>query len=92
MIVSVVGVSRIACHWVLADLPFFPRPPGYTLYIAQLILGAVCLGISLSKEPITDKSGQVYLNRGFIRVALLILGGLAVVFAAVGFVQDKLKV
>jgi hypothetical protein len=73
----------------LVDLPFFPRPPAYTLHIAQLVLGAICVRLAFIRRPITDKSGQVGLNRGWMKSVLLVLGALALFFAVVGFLLDR---
>ncbi len=82
------GVTQTLPRCWLADLPFLPRPPLYVLHIAQLVLGVICLRLSLSKEPINDRSGEIYLNRSFVRAAFLILGLVALLFAASGFVLD----
>jgi hypothetical protein len=79
----------LALWFSFVDLPFLPRPPLYTLHIAQLVLGAVCLRLALAREPISDKSGQIYLNRGLMKALLLIFGVLAVCFSVVGFALDR---
>lgn len=88
----VLVVLRLASNFLIADLPFIPRPPRYIEYIAQLFLGAICLRISLNKASIADRTGQFYFNRGLLRVALLVLGVLAIVFGIAGFVLDRFRV
>ena len=58
------------------------------LHIAQLMLGIVCLRLSLTKDPISDRSGQLYLNRGFMKTAFLILGVVALLSSIAGFLFD----
>jgi hypothetical protein len=89
MFSTIGGSVAFLLYQVLADLPFFPRPPSYTLYVAQSLLGLVCLRLSLTKEPLSDKSGQLYLNRGFMRAALLVLGATALLFSIAGFLLDR---
>jgi len=89
MFSTIGGPVAFLLYQVLADLPFFPRPPRYTLYVAQLALGLVCLRLSLTKEPLSDKSGRLYLNRGFMRAALMVLGATAFLFSIAGFLLDR---
>ena len=83
-----IGEPQACLCRVLADLPFFPRPPLYYLHVAQLVLGVICIRLSLNKEPISDRSGQLYLNRGLMKIALLILGAVALLFSVFGFLFD----
>jgi hypothetical protein len=73
---------------IAVDLPFFSRPPLYVLHIAQLVLGVACIRLFRSKEPISDRSGRIYINQQFMRAAFLILGLAAVLLAISGFVLD----
>ena len=78
-----------ALGFSFVDLPFLPSPPRYAFYLAQLVVGAVCLRLALAREPISDRSGQIYFNRGFIKALLLILGVFALFFSSAGFVLDR---
>jgi small-conductance mechanosensitive channel len=89
MFFSTVDLRLASIRFGVVDLPFFSRPPIYTLQIGQLVLGMICLRLALIREPITDKSGQVYLNRGWMKAVLLILGVCALFFSAVGFLLDR---
>jgi hypothetical protein len=89
MFVPAVNLRLTGLYAGFIDLPFLPRPPIYTLHISQLVLGVICLRLALIREPIADKSGQVYLNRGWMKTLLLVLGISALFFAVVGFLLDR---
>jgi hypothetical protein len=89
MFSTIGGPVAFLLYQALADLPFFPRPPRCTLYVAQLVLSLICLRLSFTKEPLSDKSGQLYLNRGFMRAALMVLGATALLFSIAGFLLDR---
>jgi hypothetical protein len=57
MLIPAVDLGPTIFWLGLIDLPFFPRPPIYTLHIAQLVLGVICIRLALVREPVTDKSG-----------------------------------
>jgi len=49
------------------------------------VLGVVCIRLSLTKDPISDRSGQLYLNQRFMKTAFLILGVVALLSFISGF-------
>jgi len=64
-------LGATAASLIPSDLPLFPKS---VLHWAQLVMGTVCLWISVRKAPLTGRDGAPYKNQRLMRISFGLIG------------------